>query len=142
MKHFVAVLIVVLIANSAYCQKKGKQVTNDTPIDTTEAYVIVKQMPVFKYKKCTYTDYCLEYYVADSLRLPSNTCTGAVCVRFIVERDGSISDIFIMKDRSENCPGIIPEIERMLKHMPKWTPGRINDVAVRVYMPIWIKLAQ
>lgn len=142
MKHIIALLLVVSVANSAFSQTDRKRGTDDNHIDTTEAYVIVKHMPVFKYRKCTFTEYCLDYYVADSLRLPSSACTGKVIVRFVVERDGSIGNIVIMSDESQNCPGIIQEIERMLKHMPRWTPGKINDVAVRVYYPMAFFLGQ
>ena len=61
-----------------------------------------------------------------------------IFVSFIVERDGSLSDIKVLKDIGF---GTGKEAIRVIKKMPKWVPGKINGKAVRVnyFIPIIIK---
>ena len=54
---------------------------------------------------------------------------GRVVVKFIVEKDGSISNVEV--DRSVN-PVLDNEAMRVVKAMPKWIPGQINGKAVKV----------
>lgn len=60
---------------------------------------------------------------------------GTVFVNFIVEKDGSITHIKVLKSVSK---GIDKEVIRVIKKMPKWEPGKQNGVPVRVRtnMPI------
>lgn len=54
---------------------------------------------------------------------------GRVVVKFIVEKDGSISNVEV--DRSVS-PSLDNEAMRVIKNMPKWIPGQINGKAVKV----------
>jgi TonB family protein len=54
---------------------------------------------------------------------------GVVKVRFIVETDGSISNVVV---RSGVCPELDAEAVRVVKLMPRWIPGTQNGKAVRV----------
>lgn len=54
---------------------------------------------------------------------------GRVVVKFIVEKDGSISNVEV--DRSVS-PSLDNEAMRVVKAMPKWIPGQINGKAVKV----------
>lgn len=58
---------------------------------------------------------------------------GRVIVRFIVEKDGSISDIEIIRKVS---PALDKEAERIIAAMPKWTPGKQRGQAVNVYYTV------
>lgn len=60
---------------------------------------------------------------------------GKVFVSFIVEMDGSITDVFSSKDIGF---GTGAEAERVMKLSPKWVPGRKDGKVVRVryYLPI------
>lgn len=64
---------------------------------------------------------------------------GRVWYSFIVNRDGSISNLTL---ESGVYFALDEEAERVLKRMPNWIPGRINDekVRVKVYLPIVFKL--
>ncbi|MCJ8291800.1 MAG: energy transducer TonB [Crocinitomicaceae bacterium] len=53
---------------------------------------------------------------------------GRVYVRFVVEKDGSLSNLKIMRGVSET---IDREAKRVIRLMPKWTPGEIRGKAVR-----------
>jgi protein TonB len=65
---------------------------------------------------------------------------GKVYVTFIVEKDGSLSDIKVLRDIGF---GTGEEALRVMSICPKWTPGKINDEPVRVMysLPITIQTA-
>lgn len=65
---------------------------------------------------------------------------GQVFVGFVVEKDGSLSNIKILKGIS---PGIDNEAVRVVKSMPKWKPGIQFDQKVRVSisLPINFKIS-
>jgi len=64
---------------------------------------------------------------------------GRVTVSFIVEKDGSISDV---KPVLSVHPLLNKEAVRVVKSMPKWTPGKQNGkpVRVRFNLPVMFKL--
>lgn len=64
---------------------------------------------------------------------------GRVTVRFIVEKDGSISDV---KPVLSVHPLLNKEAVRVVKSMPKWSPGKQNGkpVRVRFNLPVMFKL--
>ena len=54
---------------------------------------------------------------------------GCVFVQFIIEKDGSISDVKISRS---DAPSLNGEAMRVIKAMPKWNPGKLNGIPVRV----------
>ena len=64
---------------------------------------------------------------------------GRVIVQFVVERDGSISDVHAMRGVN---PDLDAEAIRVVSLMPKWKPGkqRGKAVAVKYTMPIMFRL--
>ena len=67
--------------------------------------------------------------------------TGTSYVTFVIEADGSISDVKLLRE-IRNCPECDEEAKRVINLMPKWTPGIQYGRAVRVQfnMPIKFKL--
>jgi len=61
-------------------------------------------------------------------RAIENAVQGTVLVSFIVEKDGSLTDIQVVRDIGSNCG---KEAIRLVEGMPKWTPGAIDGKAVR-----------
>lgn len=82
-------------------------------------------------------------WLGNNLRYPSAAINasveGRVFVKFIVEKDGTISKLEVLKGIGFGCD---EEALRTLQKMPKWNPGKQNGRAVRVYftMPIVFKL--
>lgn len=72
-------------------------------------------------------------YLAENIKYPQlareNGITGKVYVTFVVERDGSIANPKILRDIGGGCGA---EAIRVVKAMPKWTPGKQRGKAVRV----------
>ncbi|MDE6142440.1 MAG: energy transducer TonB, partial [Muribaculaceae bacterium] len=84
-------------------------------------------------------------FLKDNIRYPEaaqqNDIQGRVIVRFVVEKDGSIGQITIMKGVDKDLDR---EALRVVKKMPKWQPGKNNGVAVRSYfnLPVTFRLQQ
>ena len=72
-------------------------------------------------------------YLAQSIKYPQlareNSITGRVYVTFVVEKDGSVSGVKVLRDIGGGCGA---EAVRVVKAMPKWTPGKQRGKAVRV----------
>jgi TonB family protein len=71
----------------------------------------------------------IKYPAADR----ENRIQGRVIVQFIVEKDGSLNDIRVMRAPS---PSLGEEAVRVLKLAPKWSPGIQNGRTVRVQYTI------
>ena len=54
---------------------------------------------------------------------------GRVIVRFVIDKDGTISDATVMRSV---YPSIDAEALRVVNAMPKWTPGKVKGAPVRV----------
>lgn len=72
-------------------------------------------------------------YLAQNIKYPQlardNGITGKVYVTFVVEKDGSIANPKVLRDIGGGCG---QEAIRVVKSMPKWTPGKQRGKAVRV----------
>ena len=82
-------------------------------------------------------------YIMENIKYPEQAMKegiqGRVTVRFIVEKDGSISDV---KPILSVHPLLNKEAVRVVKSMPKWSPGKQNGkpVRVRFNVPVMFKL--
>lgn len=82
-------------------------------------------------------------YIMENMKYPEQAMKegiqGRVAVRFIVEKDGSISDV---KPVLSVHPLLNKEAVRVVKSMPKWSPGKHNGkpVRVRFNLPVMFKL--
>lgn len=75
----------------------------------------------------------LMQYLAKNIKYPIQAqkkgIEGRVTVRFIVEKDGSISNVTVVRHIH---PLLDKEAVRVIKAMPKWSPGMLNGKPVRV----------
>ncbi|WP_264520535.1 energy transducer TonB [Flavobacterium sp. N1994] len=80
-------------------------------------------------------------YIGRAYSAPEDCGSGKVFVTFVVEKDGSLTDIKVIR---EVCPGSGKEAIRVLKSCPKWNPGEQNGKKVRVLysLPISIQSAE
>lgn len=82
-------------------------------------------------------------WINENIRYPDvareQGISGKVYVKFVVEKNGAISDIKITKSPA---PSLEKEVIRILNLMPKWNPAKQNGNSVRVYfnMPVDFKL--
>ena len=101
-------------------------------------YDVVEQMPVFPGGAAA-----LMKYLSGNVRYPEAAekagVQGRVIVTFIVEKDGSITEAYIVKSVD---PLLDAEAIRVINAMPNWLPGRQNGDPVRVKytVPITFRL--
>lgn len=71
-------------------------------------------------------------WLADHIKYPvvaaENGISGRVVVQFVVERDGSVSQVRVVRGVD---PSLDKEAQRVISSMPKWIPGKQNGQAVR-----------
>jgi TonB family protein len=105
------------------------QESNSEENDSTEVFVVVEVMPTFKNKSSG--DF--RNYIGQNLRYPEaaakNGIKGKVFVQFIVETDGSVSNVKIVKGAH---PLLDKEAKRVIESSPKWQPGKQRGQPVRV----------
>jgi protein TonB len=74
-------------------------------------------------------------YLKKNLNYPNQAkrmgIEGRVFVQFVVEKDGSLTDIHVVKGIGAGCD---EEAVRVLKNSPKWKPGKQRGKAVRQKM--------
>ncbi len=61
---------------------------------------------------------------------------GTVYVEFVIEIDGSVTQVKVISDIGG---GLGAEALRVVRLMPKWESGKLNEVPVRVRMEIPVK---
>lgn len=108
--------------------------------DDDDIFDVVEEMPVFPGGQTG-----LMEFIAKNLRYPVKAqkegIQGRVIARFIVEKDGSVSNLAVAR-RSASSE-LDAEAIRVLSTMPKWTPGkqRGKEVRVKYTVPIAFKLS-
>ena len=65
-----------------------------------------------------------------------NDIQGTVAVRFVVDKDGSIGDVEVLRGIGGGCD---QEAVRVIKSMPPWKAGKQNGQPVKVYFTLPVK---
>lgn len=109
---------------------KAKQVvvTEQPKEEETKVFDVVEQMPQFPGGPQALFEY-LSSHIKYPVVAEENGVQGRVIVTFVVERDGSITDVKVAKSVD---PSLDKEAQRVVKSMPHWIPGKQNGSAVRV----------
>ena len=82
-------------------------------------------------------------YIMENIKYPKQIMEegiqGRVTVSFIVEKDGRVSNVRLLRSVQS---ALDKEAIRVVKSMPKWTPGKQNGkpVRVRFNLPVMFKL--
>jgi len=111
----------VLKAKEVVVDEKPKE-------EETKVFDVVEQMPSFPGGDAELMKF-LSTHIKYPVVAEENGIQGRVIATFVVERDGSISDVKVIKSVD---PSLDKEAIRVLKSMPKWIPGKQNGAAVRV----------
>lgn len=100
-----------------------------------KVFDLVEQMPTFAGN--------INQWLASNLKYPPSAAEsiiqGRVMCKFIVEKDGSISNVEVVRGVD---PALDAEARRVILSMPKWIPGKQNGNSVRCYftMPVIFRL--
>ena len=106
--------------------------------EDSKVFDVVEQMPSFPGGQAA-----LMQWLASNMSYPviaaENGVQGRVIVQFVVEKDGSVSDVQVVKSVD---PSLDKEAKRVVSAMPRWIPGKQNGAAVRVKytVPVTFKL--
>ena len=111
----------VLKAKEVIADEKPKE-------EETKVFDVVEQMPQFPGGNAALFEY-LSKHIKYPVIAEENGIQGRVIVTFVVERDGSITDVKVVKSVD---PSLDKEAQRVVKSMPRWIPGKQNGSAVRV----------
>ncbi len=128
----------------------SNSVIKETHKDTSQKFLVVENMPEFPGGEDA-----LIKYVSSNLTYPEDAkkegVTGRCFIQFVVEKDGSISNVEVFRSvghniKDENKKAIAKQCDdeavRVIKSMPKWNPGEQRGKKVRVEyrMPITFNL--
>lgn len=72
-------------------------------------------------------------------RCLENGISGYVVLRFIVDKNGNVSDIRAVKETAA-CKEFTLEAIRVLRRSPRWIPGQANGKFVKSYRQVPIRL--
>lgn len=111
--------------------KAKETITQPEPpkhVEENKVFDIVEQMPSFPGGPAQ-----LMKWLAEHVQYPAvaqeNGVQGRVIIAFVVERDGSITDVNVVRSVD---PSLDKEAARVVRNMPKWIPGKQNGAPVRV----------
>ena len=97
-------------------------------VEENKVFDMVEEMPSFPGGPAA-----LMQFLQSNTHYPAvaqeNGVQGRVTVSFVVEKDGSITDVQVARSAD---PSLDKEAIRVVKSMPRWTPGRQNGSTVRV----------
>ena len=108
--------------------------------ETEEIFVVVEEQPEFPGGNAA-----MMKFLSDNIKYPviaqENGIQGRVITNFVVERDGSITDVQVVRGVD---PSLDKEAVRVIQSMPKWKAGRQRGSAVRVRftLPVVFRLQQ
>lgn len=111
----------------------------EAEVEEQQIFMVVENAPAFPGG-----DIARQKFLQDNIRYPQmareSGIQGTVYVSFVVERDGSVTDVKILRGIGGGCD---EEALRVIMNMPKWEPGKQRGKPVRVQfnMPIKFSLA-
>ncbi|MDR2907315.1 MAG: TonB family protein [Bacteroidales bacterium] len=132
---------VTILKDSSAIKQYGPNVKNGVIIvsmkSPDDVFTIVEEMPQYPGGENARNKYLME-----NLSYPAKArekgVKGMVAVTFVVEKDGTISNVKVAKGIGDGCD---EEAVRVVKNMPKWTPGKQRNKTVRVQFTLPIMFA-
>jgi len=104
--------------------------SGELPASKEPVFEVAEQEPQFPGG-----DAALNQFISMNLRYPAeaveNNIQGRVIIRFIVEKDGSITNPIVWRSVDRDLD---KEALRVVRSMPRWKPGMNNGVPVRCYI--------
>ena len=129
MKRLALLLSAILLTNMAFCQEEKKVSVDD------EVFVVVEEQAEFPGGMDS-----MYAYIQKNLKYPEAAeekgIQGRVFVQFVIEKDGSISNVKILRGIGGGCEEAAVE---MVKNMPKWKPAKQRGKPVRYQYVLPIK---
>ncbi len=116
---------------------KTNEIAFDTVDSNTQVFNVVEKMPEFPGGMSAFSS-----YLGANIKYPetakANGVEGKVYINFVVEKDGSIDSVKVLRGIGSGCD---EEAVRVIKAMPNWNPGMQKNKAVRVSYNVPIKFS-
>ncbi|NJL12046.1 MAG: energy transducer TonB [Microscillaceae bacterium] len=134
----ITVLLLVFWGTNAFLVAQPKMVptTNSLVQNQETVYKITQLPPSPKGGMCAFFE-----YTEENLQRPKEAIEkgirGNVFVRFVVEKDGRLSNIEVIKGIGGGCD---EAVVKLLEKAPNWKPGVQNGVPVRVQKTLSIQV--
>ena len=114
----------ILMAIAACMMTLGAQ----AQVKNNDAFDVVEEMPVFPGGMQGMIN-----FLSENISYPKDAqetkISGRVIISFVVEKDGSVSEVQTVKPL---YPSLDEEAVRIVKNMPNWIPGKQKGQTVRV----------
>lgn len=130
MQHLMAIVFALMLVLPAMAQnsKKPYPPTPKLPAQQKNGvYTLLEDQPAFPGGANAFMK-----YISQNIKYPKtdmeNNVQGRVVAQFVVERDGSLTEIKAVRAPSK---AMGDEAIRVLKRSPKWKPGKVKGKAVR-----------
>ena len=135
MKKFFLLLLSICFCAVMFAQSDGVNTTSNDTVVGDDGYICVQYetWPKFPGGQQEMFKYIQENLIYPKLALKQQIQGRSIC-QFIVEKDGSISHIQVV--RSSGNKSLDRAAIRVIKTMPKWTPGRLQGKIVRTHYVI------
>lgn len=118
--------------------EEKKEVVQEKIVEEPKIFKSVEQMPEFPGGEAA-----MMKYLSTNIKYPKqavdNNIEGKVFLNFVVNEDGDISNVIVKRGVDA---ALDQEAMRVVKSMPKWSPGKMQGKAVKVYynLPVVFKL--
>lgn len=138
---FLRNILAIIVMLTSYSTIQAQVVIEDNAVvneDENQIFVFVEEYPEFPNGEEN-----LYKYLGSNIKYPhdalENGIQGTVVVKFVVEKDGSISNVKAVRKIGGGCD---EEAVRVVKRMPRWKPGKQSGKPVRTEftLPIQFKL--
>jgi periplasmic protein TonB len=111
------------------------KVDEEESAEEMQIFMVVESMPEYPGGEAA-----LYKYLAENIKYPQmakeSGIQGRVFVTFVVERDGKVTDVRVLRGIGGGCD---EEAIRVVQGMPKWTPGKQRGKSVRVQYNLPVK---
>ena len=135
MKKICLLFVAMFCTLVMFAQSDGVNTTSNDTVVGDDDYICVQyeKWPEFPGGQQEVLKYIQENLIYPKLALKKQIQGRSIC-QFIVEKDGSISHIQVV--RSSGNKSLDRAAIRVIKTMPKWTPGRLQGKIVRTHYVI------
>ena len=110
-------------------------VEEEESAEEAQIFMVVESMPEYPGGEAA-----LYKYLAENIKYPQmakeSGIQGRVFVTFVVERNGSVTDVRVLRGIGGGCD---EEAIRVVQSMPQWTPGKQRGKSVRVQYNLPVK---
>lgn len=133
-KTLFALLPLLFICAITFAQSNDTLKINDSQSDSLEFVIVAEVLAQFPGGQ----EACIEF-IKNNIKYPEEALTkgtsGTVYVSFVVEKDGSLTEITVLRGIGSGCD---EEALRIVRLMPKWIPATYQGIIVRqkLNMPI------